>query len=709
MNDHSLAEPRHCGQCGVVLSAYALEGLCGNCLLKPGLGPMPETLNETEGGSKFPAMRVRSTRSTHTETVGRFGDYELLEEIARGGMGVVYRARQVSLDRIVAVKMLLAGPLAGKDFVQRFRTEAAAAASLQHPNIVAIHEVGYAEGQHFFAMDFVEGLTLAQLVAQGPLPAPQAARYLKTVAEAIHFAHERNVLHRDLKPSNVLVDSATDQPWVTDFGLAKRLEAETDLTLTGQLLGSPNYMSPEQAKAKRGTVGKRTDVYSLGAILYHLLTGRPPFQGETLTEVLRQLADTDPLAPHLLIPRVPPDLETICVKCLEKEPAKRYVSALELAEELGRFLRHEPILAHPVSRVERAWRWCRRKPALASLGGSLLLVVALGFTTTLWQWRQAMHNAEAEAKERQRAEENLYFAEMHGAETALADGDLGRARELVEHWPKAGQDDLRDFEWRLLWQRCRGDDLYALRGHSNLVNALRFSPDGDTLATRSLDNHLKVWDLTTRTERFTITNVTTLGGFTIDGQAFAFGTGDGSVKLCEAGTGRIIHSLEKAGDLVALLADGKTVATTAAGFIVKLWDIASGQKMSELPGKGGINVWLPEFGAGVVITPDGKKLAVSNGYTNGLGMGVTLWDVATQAIVKPSFDKRELTLTFLVLSPDGKVRTALAYQRHAKKLNTAFVDTHVEPLKVDVLFFSTDDQDRRRWFRDDQPHREWIE
>ena len=237
MEQRLKAEPRHCGQCGAVLSAYALEGLCGNCLLKPGLEPMPKTLNETEGESKFQAMRVRSTRSSHMEAVGRFGDYELVEEISRGGMGVVYRARQVSLDRIVAVKMLLAGPLAGKDFVQRFRTEAAAAASLQHPNIVAIHEVGYAEGQHFFAMDYVEGLTLGQLVAKGPLPARQAATYLKTISEAIHFAHERNVLHRDLKPSNVLIDSATNQPRVTDFGLAKRLEAETELTLSGQLLG----------------------------------------------------------------------------------------------------------------------------------------------------------------------------------------------------------------------------------------------------------------------------------------------------------------------------------------------------------------------------------------------------------------------------------------------------------------------------------------
>src|SRR5580765_830749 len=377
-------EPRHCSQCGAILSVYALEGVCGNCLLKPGLEPMLEPLVEPADETHPQASRAGSNCSSATEKVNRFGDYELLEEIARGGMGIVYRARQVSLDRIVAVKMLLAGALAGKDFVQRFRTEASAAASLQHVNIVAIHEVGFAEGQHFFAMDYVEGLTLAQLVAQGPLAARQAATYLKAIAEAIHFAHERNVLHRDLKPSNVLIDSATNQPRVTDFGLAKRLEADTELTLSGQVLGSPNYMSPEQAVAKRGTVGKRSDVYSIGAILYHLVTGRPPFQGETLTDVLHQVMNDDPLDPHVLIPRIPHDLETICLKCLEKEPEIRYATAQQVADDLGRFLHDEPILARPVTHVEQAWRWCRRKPGMASLGASLVLVFALGFTGTLW-------------------------------------------------------------------------------------------------------------------------------------------------------------------------------------------------------------------------------------------------------------------------------------------------------------------------------------
>ena len=289
-------------------------------------------------------------------------------------MGIVYKARQVSLDRIVAVKMLLFGPLAQPELVQRFRTEAAAAASLQHPNIVAIHEVGFREGQHFFAMDYVAGRNLAEIVRDGPLPPKRAAGYVKTIAEAIQYAHERGILHRDLKPSNVLID-ANDQPKVTDFGLAKRLEKDTELTLSGQVLGSPNYMPPEQASAHRGLVGKRSDVYSLGAILYHLLTGRAPFVAPTVAETLQQVQNAEPVSPTVLNPHLPRDLKTICLKCLEKEPARRYQTAQELADELGRWLRQEPILARPVSRPEKAWRWCRRKPVVATLTAAAMLAV----------------------------------------------------------------------------------------------------------------------------------------------------------------------------------------------------------------------------------------------------------------------------------------------------------------------------------------------
>ena len=280
-----MTAPTHCPRCGADLASPGAE--CAHCLLALGFSDVSTDLSR----------RTESEPPSH----GRFfGDYELLEEIARGGMGIVYRARQRGLGRTVALKLIVGGHLAKREFVRRFRAEAAAAAALQHPHIVAIHEVGVHEGNHFFSMDYVEGRNLAQLVGNRPLPAQKAARYLQTIAEAIHYAHEQGILHRDLKPSNVLVDAATDQPRVTDFGLAKRLDSESSLTLSGQVLGSPHFIPPEQADARRGKIGPPSDVYGLGGILYFLLTARPPFQGDSLETTLNQVLHTEPVSPRLL-------------------------------------------------------------------------------------------------------------------------------------------------------------------------------------------------------------------------------------------------------------------------------------------------------------------------------------------------------------------------------------------------------------------------
>ena len=278
------------------------------------------------GSSSPPADSARHEGHTLRPAAGlSFGDYELLEEIGRGGMGVVYRARQRSLNRVVAIKMMAFGPNSSPELVKRFRAEAVSAASLHHPNIVAIHEVGIHEERHFFVMDYVEGQSLTKAIADCGLRIAdfrRTAQWVKTIAEAVHYAHERGILHRDLKPSNVLID-VQDQPHVVDFGLARQLEGDSELTVTGQVLGSPQYLPPEQATGQRGRVSRRTDVYALGATLYHLLTGRPPFQAESLAQTLDLVLHAEPVAPRLLNPSVSRDQETICLKCLEKEPARR--------------------------------------------------------------------------------------------------------------------------------------------------------------------------------------------------------------------------------------------------------------------------------------------------------------------------------------------------------------------------------------------------
>ena len=472
--------PGTCANCGAPLAGDARKGFCPKCLF----------------------AQVQSGLFDFN-VEGDFGDYELVEEIGRGGMGVVYRARQRSLDREVAVKRMVFGPGSNPELVKRFRAEAVAAAALQHPNIVAIHEVGVHEGQHFFVMDYVQGQSLAHLVTAGPLPARRAAEYLKILAEAVHYAHERGILHRDLKPSNVIIDEQ-DQPRIVDFGLARRLEGASELTVTGQVLGSPNYLPPEQAAAQRGRVSRRTDVYGLGATLYHLLTGRPPFQAESLAQALDLVLHSEPVAPRLLNPSLPRDLETICLRCLEKEPAKRYPTAQMLAEELGRFLNGDPITARPLGPLGKAWRWCRRKPQVASLAGVAALAIALGFAGVLWEWRKAeaqRQRAEAgELSERQRA----YISDMNAAQATLKANNPGRALELLNryrHRPSAerrvmsAESDLRGFEWCYLWQECQNDAQDIIGVLPSRIRSLEVSPDGHWLVAGSERGALKLWSL----------------------------------------------------------------------------------------------------------------------------------------------------------------------------------------------------------------------
>jgi tRNA A-37 threonylcarbamoyl transferase component Bud32/ABC-type phosphate/phosphonate transport system substrate-binding protein len=375
------------------------------------------------------------------------GDFELLEEIGRGGMGVVYRARQQRLDRLVAVKLLLCGPHTRTELARRFRAEALAAGALHHPNIVAIHEVGEHEGRPFYAMELVEGHNLMERARNNPLPPALAADYVQTIARAVQYAHECGIIHRDLKPSNVLID-ARDKPRLTDFGLAKRLGQDSEITQSGQVLGSPGFMAPEQAAGNRAAVGPWSDVYGLGAILFYLLTGRPPFQGKSMAETLQQVANSDPVSPQQLNPEVPRDLATICLKCLAKEPARRYRTAEELAEDLAAFRRDEPIRARPASWQERAWRWCRRNPAAAGLMATLL--VALGTLIGLIAVLQERHRHDREATASIRALVIKNLEEMWGRPDTMYEViSSEQLAALVERYKGAAPDGARRFRMGL--------------------------------------------------------------------------------------------------------------------------------------------------------------------------------------------------------------------------------------------------------------------
>jgi eukaryotic-like serine/threonine-protein kinase len=366
-------------ECGIARPAGAGEGCCPGCLAEASpatqsLGS-PSLVNETIRIGFDPAAAGVKARF--------FGDYELLEEIARGGMGVVYKARQVSLNRVVALKMILAGRFAGAEEVRRFLTEAEAAANLNHPNIVPIYEVGQHEGHHYFSMRFVEGGSLAQLREGAGWKSDDgrgAARLLAKVARAVHCAHQQGILHRDLKPGNILVD-ADGEPHVTDFGLARQLTKDSSLTLSGAVLGTPSFMAPEQAAGKTRELTPAADVYSLGSILYYLLTGQPPFAAETLLDTLAQVLGGEVILPRTVNPRVSRDLEQISLRCLEKSSGLRYHSAGALAEDLEKFLRNEPVEVRASGIWERLRLWGRRQPALASHLVALAMCAAISDAT----------------------------------------------------------------------------------------------------------------------------------------------------------------------------------------------------------------------------------------------------------------------------------------------------------------------------------------
>src|SRR5213596_56814 len=361
-----------CAKCGAKISSDAPRGVCPACLLETGLGLLANG-DEPNVDPMLKPGRDRAARAA--KMLGDFGDYELLEEIGRGGQGVVYRAHQKSLNRTVALKVIGLGHWATEAHLKGFRREAEYAASLEHPCIVPIYEVGEREGQCYFSMKFIEGGQLDEVVRRAPMPIRGAVELIAKVARTVHYAHEHGILHRDIKPGNILLDK-NGEPHLTDFGLARLVESESTVTRTMEVLGTPSYMAPEQAVGNNAAVSSVTDVYGLGAVLYQLLTGQPPFAGGTTYETIKLLLDTEPRQPRLLNPKIDRDLSTTCLKCLEKDPKRRYSSALALAEDLERWLKHEPIQARRSGIFSRGKKWVQRNQTSALLAASLITLVA---------------------------------------------------------------------------------------------------------------------------------------------------------------------------------------------------------------------------------------------------------------------------------------------------------------------------------------------
>ncbi len=386
---------RICRNCGAKVFSDAPEGLCTGCVLEAAIGGAGASsavaaysaeaaakagsanTDDRDSAKQANANVAHDNKKTvrAAELLGELGDYELLDEVGRGGQGVVFRARQKSLNRTVALKVISLGQWASKAHLKRFRLEAEAAARLEHPGIVPIHEVGERDGSCYFSMKFVEGGQLDEVVRRAPMSIRQAAELIAKVARTVHYAHQHGILHRDIKPGNILLDQK-GEPHLTDFGLARLVETESTMTRTLDVLGTPSYMAPEQAMGNNAAVSSVTDIYGLGAVLYQLLTGQPPFAGGATYETIKLLLDTEPRQPRLLNPKIDRDLNTICLKCLEKDPKRRYSSALALAEDLERWLRHEPIQARRTGIFTRGGKWVRRNPKLVATGVAGLVLGA---------------------------------------------------------------------------------------------------------------------------------------------------------------------------------------------------------------------------------------------------------------------------------------------------------------------------------------------
>ena len=630
-----MPEAARCPNCGTRLLASMHSGHCPACLLRIGLALDDGGIGV---GLEQPAADAPPILNPQPSTRIRYiGDCELLEELGRGGMGIVYKARQVSLNRFVALKLIRAGEFADEKEVTRFRAEAEAAANLDHPNILPIYEVGEHEGRHYFSMKLVEGGSLAEIVSRnsrrwqaqtpsgrqsskesepshvGCYEANTAATLLATIARAVHYAHQRGILHRDLKPGNILLD-AQGQPHVTDFGLAKRIEGDHSLTLSGTIIGTASYMAPEQAAGAKG-VTTGADIYSLGALLYELLTGRPPFQGRTIIDTLMHVREREVTPPRVLNPLVDCDLETICLQCLEKEPTRRYGSAEAFAQELERWLAHEPIQARPANARERLTKWVRRKPVIAALSATVVTVAILGLAGIVWQWRAALHaRGEAQQSARDAAAE-LRKSQLAQLQLSVGSHQRGHRLEslrlihaLATNHPS---DELRDLAITAL-----GSSDVQDTGH---WRELPFEPS----CLPAFDGSLKrvaVGDGAGRIHFFSFPEMRPLGQWSGPGalagslewvnadQWLAAVSSDGSVALWDVASARVVFATNGCsgpghGQRIAVHPQGTFLSMSGSRKEVRTFDLGTGEELTAFT--------FPWPVDSLAFNPKGDQLAIS--------------------------------------------------------------------------------------------------
>jgi WD40 repeat protein len=626
------------GQAGSFLETPALAREASR---RHGAGVDSATLAvETDSRDAPPDLSAPSTPT-------RLGDFELIRRLGEGTMGVVFEARQVSLNRPVAVKMIRAGLYAGEADLRRFRIEAEAVAQLDHPQIVPIYGVWEDQDCHYFSMKLIRGGSVARGLPVYAADPRAAARLLAEVAQAIQHAHDRGVLHRDLKPSNILLDEE-GRPLVTDFGLAKRAGDDSGLTQSGAIVGTPSYMAPEQASGHKVAVTALTDVYGLGAVLYALLTGRPPFVGDTILETIEQVRGRPPAPPSRINPRVGRDLETICLRCLEKDPWRRYSSADALADDLRRWLDGEPIAARPVGAAARVWMWSRRNPIVAVL----LAVLILFAVVTTWQWRraedllvQARHETSSEA--------------IDHALSICAQGDVGRGMlrlaEALETAPSDAADLKRAVRANLVaWSRHQTQLTNLLR-HSDRVHFVAFSPDGRTAVTASHDGTARLWDALTGEPRgapLRHDGGVMQAAFSPDSRHMITASLDRTARLWEVDGGRPRGApLRHRGPVrsVAFSPDGRTVLTGSSDGAAQIWEANSQQPLGEpLRHKG----WVQQVG----FQPHGN-VAITAGQVDGT---VRLWDPQTGKVIGDPIPYHPGRLDnraaqFFVCSADGRL------------------------------------------------------